>query len=346
MKRGLKVPNDTLTRIREHFEVTIVSPMKRGLKGKSGKLGSSLGTISTSYNRFPDEKGTERRGSCIGRHGDRVTIVSPMKRGLKEQRLSPVLGEHLIVTIVSPMKRGLKENKDYRLSCRASVVTIVSPMKRGLKAPEPCECAGIDGSYNRFPDEKGTESDGYYLHISRLLSVTIVSPMKRGLKDQTEGRSGTDNEVTIVSPMKRGLKAGLSSGMTACCCSYNRFPDEKGTEREAGLNPVLADKEVTIVSPMKRGLKGCYTVIAKWQVQVTIVSPMKRGLKVKMTLKLRGSTRYNRFPDEKGTEREAGLNPVLADKEVTIVSPMKRGLKVQPPQERTFVVMSYNRFPR
>ena len=64
------------------------------------------------YNRFPDEKGTERIVITL-RDTDLimypVTIVSPMKRGLKV-RIADELrsGDARPVTIVSPMKRGLK----------------------------------------------------------------------------------------------------------------------------------------------------------------------------------------------------------------------------------------------
>ena len=112
------------------------------------------------------------------------------------------------------MKRGLKvQGVDACQVC--AVVTTVSPMKRGLKGiveSSQCDEKGTDLSvrYNRFPDEKGTES-----RARRYL--TTVSPMKRGLKE-------LEAVVTTVSPMKRGLKDFL------CLQAYNRFPDEKGTE--------------------------------------------------------------------------------------------------------------------
>ena len=63
------------------------------------------------------------------------------------------------------------------------MVTTVTPMKRGLKdqIPElPCMAAQ---SYNRYPDEKGTESDISCARCGRKYKVTTVTPMKRGLKD-------------------------------------------------------------------------------------------------------------------------------------------------------------------
>ena len=36
--------------------------------------------------------------------------------------------------------------------------------------------------------------------------------------------------VTTVTPMKRGLKADLANADHGFVASYNRFPDEKGTE--------------------------------------------------------------------------------------------------------------------
>ena len=60
--------------------------------------------------------------------------------------------------------------------------------------------------YNRFPDEKGTESEKSVNNRHEVIRVTIVSPMKRGLKDRAEH-----------SEQRTGGR-------------YNRFPDEKGTE--------------------------------------------------------------------------------------------------------------------
>ena len=60
------------------------------------------------------------------------------------------------------------------------MVTIVSPMKRGLKVQKEIDRYLHSESYNRFPDEKGTERPNRWI-IS--YSVTIVSPMKRGLKE-------------------------------------------------------------------------------------------------------------------------------------------------------------------
>ena len=54
MKRGLKEPYHVT--LPEQFKVTTVTPMKRGLKDKNPP---TLLTRSPSYNRYPDEKGTE-----------------------------------------------------------------------------------------------------------------------------------------------------------------------------------------------------------------------------------------------------------------------------------------------
>ena len=104
------------------------------------------------------------------------------------------------------MKRGLK-GAGKPMNIRATQVTIVSPMKRGLKDLTGHPNVRFAFSYNRFPDEKGTESFGSVKSLLTELGVTIVSPMKRGLKDQYE--TTPENVlalVTIVSPMKRGLK--------------------------------------------------------------------------------------------------------------------------------------------
>ena len=79
--------------------------------------------------------------------------------------------------------------------------------------------------------------------------------------------------------MKRGLKEGVHVSVDVVIERYNRFPDEKGTER--GERQTCESRFIC----------------------------------------------YNRFPDEKGTER-FHLNLVLGHCKVTTVSPMKRGLKV------------------
>ena len=54
--------------------------MKRGLKdGRVDNVPLYIG----SYNRYPDEKGTESATERSKRDGHLVTTVTPMKRGLK-----------------------------------------------------------------------------------------------------------------------------------------------------------------------------------------------------------------------------------------------------------------------
>ena len=62
-------------------------------------------------------------------------------------------------------------------------------------------------SYNRYPDEKGTESYRLFDKGCYLFYVTTVTPMKRGLKVES-----ADNLLDFDG-------------------GYNRYPDEKGTER-------------------------------------------------------------------------------------------------------------------
>ena len=85
---------------------------------------------------------------------------------------------------------------------------------------------------------------------------------------------------------------------------------------------------VTTATPMKRGLKGPrYTLFGLLR-NVTTATPMKRGLKVEIrSMEIWGQIRYNRYPDEKGTER---VPPTLDGRpcQVTTATPMKRGLKV------------------
>ena len=43
--------------------------------------------------------------------------------------------------------------------------------------------------------------------------------------------------------------------------SYNRYPDEKGTERATNSRVMVPRVPVTTVTPMKRGLKGSERVL-------------------------------------------------------------------------------------
>ena len=61
--------------------------------------------------------------------------------------------------------------------------------------------------------------------------------------------------------------------------SYNRYPDEKGTERATNSRVMVPRVPVTTVTPMKRGLKDHTS-----------------------TSQHKNSVCYNRCPDEKGTE--------------------------------------------
>ena len=56
-------------------------------------------------------------------------------------------------------------------------------MKRGLKVMVVQCPHQLVHSYNRFPDEKGTERWVQFAFAILLMTATIVSPMKRGLKD-------------------------------------------------------------------------------------------------------------------------------------------------------------------
>ena len=65
--------------------------------------------------------------------------------------------------------------------------------------------------YNRYPDEKGTESLSASLGNAYHFSVTTVAPMKRGLKAFGDRDIAFARCVTTVAPMKRGLKANRRS---------------------------------------------------------------------------------------------------------------------------------------
>ena len=137
------------------MRVTILAPMKRGLKGA---LAKAWDTAILSYNPCPDEKGTERwyQGGITGTAG---------------YSYNPC-----------PDEKGTESSKD------------------GGTGWDP-EC------YNPCPDEKGTESLCLRLYLIRIPLVTILAPMKRGLKARKATRTPKHQfDVTILAPMKRGLK--------------------------------------------------------------------------------------------------------------------------------------------
>ena len=86
---------------------------------------------------------------------------------------------------------------------------------------------------------------------------------------------------------------------------YNRYPDEKGTERWQVIRDARERQESYNRYPDEKGTESCRT--ESWHVhlsRVTTVTPMKRGLKVRRDRTRHGVVVcYNRYPDEKGTER-------------------------------------------
>ena len=103
-----------------------------------------------------------------------------MKRGLKVDSEQRFVGWRLVTT-VTPMKRGLKVDSEQRF-VGWRLVTTVTPMKRGLKENYPTYRFLVSRCYNRYPDEKGTESLIIPSQCFDRSRVTTVTPMKRGLK--------------------------------------------------------------------------------------------------------------------------------------------------------------------
>ena len=109
------------------------------------------------------------------------------------------------VTTVTPMKRGLKAPKPIRpVNRRVSYNRY--PDEKGTERTSPDQYYQSPRGYNRYPDEKGTERLWFFLRLARFSLVTTVTPMKRGLKESQ----------------------GLTGRWWDAC--YNRYPDEKGTE--------------------------------------------------------------------------------------------------------------------
>ena len=79
------------------------------------------------------------------------------------------------------MKRGLKVKVDIRDTLLKFGYNRF-PDEKGTESHNGILTVWRELCYNRFPDEKGTERSSSALKSSRLMSVTTVSPMKRGLK--------------------------------------------------------------------------------------------------------------------------------------------------------------------
>ena len=114
-------------------------------------------------------------------------------------------------------------------------------MKRGLKVwSVGVRFALCVPCYNRFPDEKGTESyESASCHQGRGWSYNRF-PDEKGTESVCPSR-----QLPVLSR------------------SYNRFPDEKGTESQAWEMEHLDHERVTTVSPMKRGLKVHFRFISQ-----------------------------------------------------------------------------------
>ena len=81
-------------------------------------------------------------------------------------------------------------------------------MKRGLKAYLRLVRCALPSRYNRYPDEKGTESSGIQTETQPPILSYNRYPDEKG----TESQIGQAGKV-----------------IDEC---YNRYPDEKGTESE------------------------------------------------------------------------------------------------------------------
>ena len=122
-------------------------------------------------------------------------------------------------------------------------------MKRGLKVIIENVLDTSERCYNRYPDEKGTES-------KQLMPFA-------GAKTVGYNRY----------PDEKGTERHPESHADSRGTGYNRYPDEKGTER---LIICICDdqrKDVTTVTPMKRGLKASEGIVI---VTVGALQPLPR----------------------------------------------------------------------
>ena len=83
--------------------------------------------------------------------------------------------------------------------------------------------------YNRYPDEKGTES---ILDSGNTAHECCYNryPDEKGTERASKHRPKALLMVTTVTPMKRGLKVSGHQLIYRGRRRYNRYPDEKGTE--------------------------------------------------------------------------------------------------------------------
>ncbi len=83
---------------------------------------------------------------------------------------------------------------------------------------------------------KGAVEDA---HLGRSIIVAEYSPMKRGLKVSIPRRTPVRAAaVAEYSPMKRGLKGACRAWRWRAPPRCRVFPDEEGTERRGGLDPL------------------------------------------------------------------------------------------------------------
>ena len=73
--------------------------------------------------------------------------------------------------------------------------------------------------------------------------------MKRGLKDSWTLPGTLFSCVTTVTPMKRGLKVWPYELFKQISRGYNRYPDEKGTERADTAFPTA---NLILLQPLPR----------------------------------------------------------------------------------------------
>ena len=206
--------------------VTTATPMKRGLKDATNVVSSDC---STCYNRYPDEKGTERtfHGSFLLRFCGYNRY--PDEKGTERWRtiISPI--SHQKVTTATPMKRGLKAKMQRCFGVFYQYVTTATPMKRGLKESKADRSIQSRQSYNRYPDEKGTESTH-----ERTLPLLITSYNRYPDEKGTESCEFFSSSPPVSGynryPDEKGTESLSLAKFSTTCLSYNRYPDEKGTE--------------------------------------------------------------------------------------------------------------------
>ena len=176
----------------------------------------------------------------------KVAFITPITRGLKDNRFRSGCNAQLRVAFITPITRGLKASVSAVIDESLIFVAFITPITRGLKGSgvTPNSCATVSCCIHN-PDNKGTESCNKEYSYYVLDTVAFITPITRGLKVNTApNETAIAVLVAFITPITRGLKV-IAKEKRICStsesCIHN--PDNKGTESQHPgyrcLRPVL-----------------------------------------------------------------------------------------------------------